>query len=133
MSYTKLTPEQKADVVALNAKGSKAAEIIEQIKKQYNLDLKVNTLYRILQQAGVPSKRGRKGKRGKRALTSGDAKSAAAEIVNLVERLDRANEAIFKYLRISLIKKLAEKHQAMAKESIAVTAGDEITPDEAAL
>ena len=137
MSYIKLTPEQKAEIVADAARGKTTAEIIDGLKERHKLTIKAAKIYATLKAAGVPPKKWRQkgtiGDREPRALTATGAQLADNHFINLVERLDRANEAIFKYLRLNLIKKLAEKHEAMREKKIQIPEGDELTPAETLL
>lgn len=128
--YVKLTPEQKAMIVADAGRGLKTAEIIAGMKASDGLDLKPAKVYSIVKKSGVSAKGGGRKKKGKQSAKSVEPSSVAGEILNLVLRLERANEAIFNSLRISLIRKLAEKHQVLVKEEIAIPEGDEITPEE---
>jgi hypothetical protein len=130
-TYVKLTKEQKAEIVNLSEKGKSATEIISFLKEKYKVDFLPAKIYYTIKQHGGVSSAGKKGKKGKKSgAKSSEAQSASGEIIKLVERLERANSAIFTYLRTSLIKKLQEKHKVMTKEEIPISDGDEITPDE---
>jgi len=126
----KLTKEQKDDIVKLNKAEKKAAEIIAVLKDKYKVNLKpANVYYVIKQQRGFSKGKKKKGKKGDASETQND----AGKIIKLVERLDRANQAIFNYLRINLIRKLSEKHAVLVKEEIPIPEGDEIMPEERGL
>lgn len=123
--YSKLTEEQKNEIESLNKDGKSAVEICAVLSEKYKTTIPPGKIYYTLKQSGKDVQK--KGKNKKKDL---EVNNTVAEIIELFMRTERANEAIFNYLRTKLIVNLWEKHKVMKKEKITIIPEDELTPEQ---